>query len=49
MNMMRGVPEPEGPGIGFKIWFAFCALLGLGMTGVVVWLIIAAIHWLGRH
>jgi hypothetical protein len=44
MNMMRGVQEPEGPGVGFKIWFAFCTLLGLAFAGVVVWLIIAAIQ-----
>ena len=41
--------EPRGPGIGFMIWFAFCALVSLAFTGVVIWLIIAAIHWLGRH
>lgn len=41
--------EPEGPGIGFKIWFAFCALLGLGFTGLLARLVIVAIHWLGRH
>lgn len=35
--------------VGFKIWFAFCAVLGVAFTGAIVWLIIAAIHWLGRH
>jgi hypothetical protein len=34
---------------GWKVWFAFCALLGLAMTAVIVWLIVAAISWLGRH
>lgn len=35
--------------IGFKIWFAFCGLLGLAFAGFVVWLIVAAIDYLGRH
>jgi hypothetical protein len=33
---------PKMP-IGFKIWFAFCALLGLGLTGLIVWAVIALV------
>jgi len=30
-------------GKGFIAWFAFCALLGLGLLGVVVWAVIALV------
>lgn len=39
---------PRTP-LWFKLWFAFCALLGLAFVGVIVWLIIAAISWIGRQ
>ncbi len=41
-------PSPKAP-LGFKVWFAFCAVLGLGVLGVVVWLAVAAIGYLNRH
>lgn len=28
---------------GFKVWFAFCALLGLGMLGLVAWAVIGIV------
>jgi hypothetical protein len=34
---------------GFTAWFVVCALLGVVWTGVLIWLVIAAIQWLGRH
>lgn len=34
---------------GFTLWFVFRALLGLAWTGVMIWLVFAAIEWLGRH
>ena len=36
------LPEPEMPRIplGFKLWFAFCALLGFSLLGVAVWAVI---------
>jgi hypothetical protein len=33
---------PKTP-IGFKIWFAFCALLGLSLVGLIVWAVIALV------
>lgn len=40
-------PEPvirskavTGVGCGFILWFIFCAALGLGLLGVIVWAII---------
>lgn len=35
--------------LGFKLWFAFCAVLGFGLFSIMVWLVIAAINWLNRH
>lgn len=35
--------------LGWKLWFAFCGLLGLGLTGLVVVLILAGISYLDRH
>lgn len=32
-------------GPGFAAWFAFCALLSLGMTGLVVWAVIELVTW----
>ncbi len=29
--------------LGFKLWFAFCALLGLGITGVLIWALIRVV------
>lgn len=39
----------EGPGWGFRLWFALCAVLGIGLIGVIVWLLIAIGHWIERH
>lgn len=38
---MRNRPSklPPTP-LGFKIWFAFCALLGAGMLAFVIWAVI---------
>jgi len=50
MPPVRRTPDfPDGPGLGFKLWFALCAVLGVGLIGVLVWLIITVINWIGRH
>ena len=36
-------------GWGFKLWLAFCAVLGVALMAVAVWLAVAIIGWLGRH
>ena len=44
------IPEPDfKTPTSFKLWFAFCAILGVGFLVIVVWLVIAAIGWLNRH
>jgi hypothetical protein len=47
----RRTQDPQLPPLpaGWKVWFAVCAVLGAAMTGLVVWLIVAAVHWLNRH
>jgi hypothetical protein len=30
-------------GTGFKLWFAFCALISLGALGVAVWAVITLV------
>jgi hypothetical protein len=42
-------PEPPRMSLGWKLWFAFCALLSLGVLLLLVGLVTAAIDWLGRH
>lgn len=37
------LPEPPKTPIGFKVWFAFCGLLGLGLVGLIVWAVIALV------
>ncbi|GAB3817724.1 hypothetical protein [Micromonospora zhanjiangensis] len=39
-------PELELPPtpVWFKLWFAFCALLGLGLLGVIVWAVIKLVN-----
>lgn len=32
----------------FKLWFAFCAVVGLAFLGVIVWAIIALVTWVTR-
>lgn len=27
-------------GLGFKLWFAFCALVGLAVTGTILWCLV---------
>lgn len=31
---------------GFKIWFAFCAVLGVAFIGVIIWAIVQVVTWL---
>ena len=31
--------------LGFKIWFAFAAILSLGMAGLFVWVAYALVQW----
>ena len=35
--------------LGWKLWFAFCALVTLGLTGLLVWLLVDVIAWLHRQ
>jgi hypothetical protein len=39
----NGGPDLRRWGKGFAAWFVFCALLGLGLLGVVVWAVIALV------
>ncbi len=41
--------KPEAAAGGcFALWFVFCALLGLGLTGVGVWAVIKLVtHFAG--
>lgn len=32
-------------GIGFALWFAFCAVIGLAFLGLLGWAIIALVTW----
>jgi hypothetical protein len=38
----RRLREPAFP-LWFKLWFAFCVLLGLGFAGLIAWAIIAIV------
>jgi flagellar biogenesis protein FliO len=44
--MTRDFRAPELPQtpVGFKIWFAFCALLALGLIGLVVWAVVTLVN-----
>lgn len=33
-------------GIGFAIWFAFCAVIGLGFLGLIAWAVISLVSWI---
>lgn len=35
--------------LSFKLWFAFCALLGLAAFGALLLLVLATIGYLNRH
>lgn len=48
MEAVRQSQLPPTP-MGWKIWFAFCALLGAGVLALLAWLAVAAIGWLNRH
>lgn len=41
--------EEKGCMAFFGIWFLICAVLGIGLTALIVWLIIEVIQYLGRH
>lgn len=38
--------KPELPGMPwwFMLWFAFCALLGLGILGLIAWAVITLVN-----
>lgn len=36
--------EDLGIPLGFKLWFAFCALMGIGMTTLIVWAVIKLVN-----
>lgn len=38
-----------GAAIGIIVVWIISALLSLAMTGVIIWAIIEAVLWLGRH
>jgi hypothetical protein len=44
-------PEPKLPPLstGWRVWFAVCGVVGVGILALFVWLVVAAIAWLGRH
>lgn len=31
--------------LGFKLWFAFCAVAGLGVTVFIGWLLLRLVNW----
>lgn len=35
--------------LGFKLWFAFCAVVAVGCLGLAAWLVVSLIAWLGRQ
>lgn len=37
-------PDPFAIPLGFKLWFAFCALLGLSLLGVALWAVIKLVN-----
>jgi hypothetical protein len=37
--------QRAGIGFGFGLWFAFCALVALGMLGLVGWAVIELVTW----
>jgi hypothetical protein len=39
----RGKLEMPRVGKAFAAWFVFCAVLGLGLIGVMVWAVIALV------
>jgi hypothetical protein len=39
------VMRPKRVGIGFGIWFAFCALLSLGTLGFGIWAVYELVTW----
>jgi hypothetical protein len=41
----RGLPPLPPTPLGWKLWFAFCGVLGLGFMAVVVWAIIRLVGW----
>ena len=43
MSIGNGGPDLHRWGKGFAAWFVFCALLGLGLIGVVVWAVIVLV------
>jgi hypothetical protein len=49
MSIRGRRPELPPTPLGWKLWFAFCAVVGVAVLGVLVWLVIAAISWLQRH
>lgn len=42
MRNPRSQPEPIPAWL--KLWFVFCALLGLGVLGVAVWAVIKLVN-----
>jgi len=49
MNGLRNFTgEPKIP-FWFKLWFGFCAVVGLATTGVVIWAIVKLVnHFCGE-
>jgi len=48
MTRLQNRPN-SGWGVGFALWFAFCALLGVAFVGALIWLLVAATSWLNRQ
>jgi hypothetical protein len=44
--MHHDLEPPKLPpiGKGFAAWFAFCAVVGLGVLGVAAWAVITLVH-----
>lgn len=42
---MRSRKIDKREDLWFKVWFVFCALVGLGTTGVIIWAIVALVNY----
>jgi len=45
MDTDRCFDHQAGPGIGFRLWFGFCALVSLAVAGVIIWAVIELVKW----
>lgn len=44
MNRLGQDPH-RGWGVGFVLWFLFCALAAVAVLGVIIWAVIRLVTW----